>query len=109
MTILRIPLIAALLLTTAVLQACSDNTSQTSAKQGAEATSGDVDPRSKVIGVTPQPAKAEGSSTTSGARSSITKQQESNSMPLPGQANDHSNPAKDSTQKSKPAPKKPSN
>jgi hypothetical protein len=106
MTPLRIPLIAILLLTTSVLQACNDNTSQTSAKQGAEATSSDLDPRSKVIGVTPQPAKAEGPSTTAGARSSITRQQESNSMPLPGQANDHSNPVKDATQKSTPAPKK---
>lgn len=106
MTPLRIPLIAALLLTTSLLQSCYDNKPQTSAKHSDEPTSADVDARSKVIGVVPQAAKAEGPSTTSAARSSITKQQQSNSMPLPGQANDHSNPVKDSSQKSKPVPKK---
>ncbi len=92
------------LLTTATLQACDNKASPTITKQ--EPTADSVDSRSKVIGVTPEPPKPEGMATTSPVPSTVTKQQQSNSMPLPGQANDHSNSAKDSSQKSRDVPKK---
>lgn len=48
------------------------------------------DPRAKVIGVEPGAPAKDTPSTTSTAKTDISKAQESKAMPLPGQANDHS-------------------
>jgi len=103
---INVCLLATLLVTSTAQLGCERKAPSTSGDTNATPTSDSVDPRSKVIGVTPQPPKPEGPATTSAARSTVTKQEQSNSMPLPGQANDHSNSAKDSSQKSKEVPKK---
>lgn len=61
-----------------------------------------VEPASKVLGVEPAAPTKEAKATTSPAKSDITPAQQSSSMPMPGQANDHSTLATDSTLKSHP-------
>ena len=80
---------------------CSDKTNPVKVKVDAPpATSADIDPRSKVVGVVPAGPTAEALATTSTAKSDISKTQQSNAMPMPGQANDHSTLSPKATQKS---------
>ena len=69
------------------------------------------DPRAKVLGVGPGEPVKETPGTTSPVKSDVSKAQEANAMPLPGQANDHSTLSPKATQKSAPtstgAPPKP--
>jgi hypothetical protein len=101
---IRIGLLVTALVASAALQACDRKVPPVSTKS--EPTADSVDPRSKAIGQMPQPPKSEGTATTSTAPSTVSKQEESKSMPLPGQANDHSTLTKDASQKSKEVPKK---
>ena len=61
------------------------------------------DPRAKVLGVTSDAPAIETPGTTSTAKSDLSKAQQANAMPLPGQANDHSTLSPKATQKSAPA------
>ena len=82
---------------------CSESTNPVKAKdKAAPATSADIDPRSKVVGVVPAGPTPEAPATTSTAKSDISKAQQSTAMPLPGQANDHSTLSPKATQKSTP-------
>ena len=82
---------------------CSDNSNPVKVKANAPpATSADIDPRSKVVGVVPVAPTLEDAATTSAAKSDISKTQQANAMPLPGQANDHSTLSPKASQKSTP-------
>ena len=65
-------------------------------------TAAENDPRAKVLGVTTSALAIETPGTTSTAKSDLTKAQQANAMPLPGQANDHSTLSPKATQKSVP-------
>ena len=60
------------------------------------------DPRAKVLGVEHVGTAKETVSTTSAAKSDITKAQQDAAMPLPGQANDHSTLSPKASQKATP-------
>jgi len=89
---------AAALAAVIIATGCSDKNAPGTSQTGPAAT---PDPRSKVIGVEPAPPAPvkEAPATTSPAPSTVSKDQESKSMPLPGQANDHSTLAKNPSQK----------
>jgi hypothetical protein len=80
--------------------ACTDKATSPSKAQAPPATAADIDPRSKVVGVEPAGPTKEAPATTSPAKSSISKAQQSSAMPLPGQANDHSTLSPKASQKS---------
>ncbi len=80
--------------------ACTDKGASPSRMQAPPATAADMDPRSKVVGVEPAGPTKEAPATTSPAKSSISKAQQSNAMPLPGQANDDSTLSPKASQKS---------
>lgn len=63
------------------------------------ATSADIDPRSKVIGIEAAGPAKETAATMSPAKSDVSKAEESNAMPLPGQVNDHSTLSPKTSQK----------
>jgi PBP1b-binding outer membrane lipoprotein LpoB len=63
-----------------------------------EATASQVAPPS-FVGTPPEAPTTGASSTRSGAKSDVTKSQQSNDMPMPGQANDHSTLAPNASQK----------
>ena len=92
MNIVNIQRCAAAITILAALSAvgCTDKGASPSKVQAPPATAADIDPRSKVLGVHPAGPTKETPATTSPAKSEISKAQESNAMPLPGQANDHS-------------------
>ena len=79
---------------------CTEKSTSPSKAKSPPATAADIDPRSKVIGVVPAGPTAEAPATTASAKSSISKAQQSNAMPLPGQANDHSTLSPKASQKS---------
>ena len=66
-------------------------------------TAAENDPRAKVLGVTTSTPAIETPGTTSTTKSDLSKAQQANAMPLPGQANDHSALSPKATQKSAPA------
>ena len=68
-------------------------------KAKAPATSADIDPRSQVIGVEAGSPVKDTPQTTSSAKSDISKTQEATSMPMAGQANDHSTLSPKASQK----------
>lgn len=49
-----------------------------------------ITPSTSVLGVEPAGATREAATTTSKAKTDVSKEQQSTAMPLPGQANDHS-------------------
>lgn len=103
MSIVNIQRRAAAVAILAVLSAvgCTDKgTSPSANAKSPPATAADVDPRSKVIGVEPAGPTQEAPATTSSAKSSISKAQQSSAMPLPGQANDDSTLSPKASQKS---------
>lgn len=63
------------------------------------ATSADIDPRSKVIGIESAGPAKETAATMSPAKSDVSKAEESRAMPLPGQVNDHSTLSPKASQK----------
>jgi hypothetical protein len=65
-------------------------------------TAAENDPRAKVLGVESVGTAQETPGTTSTAKSDISKAQQGNAMPLPGQANDHSTLSPKATQKATP-------
>lgn len=93
---------ASIILTAALLVSCSDAVSPTPAQPAAPApaaTASDTTSPSTMVGTGPAGPTKEAPATTSAATSDISKTQQSNSMPMPGQANDHSTLAPNATQK----------
>lgn len=90
---------AGILLVVLSVAGCKDNTVMPP-KADASSSSAQADPRSKVLGVEPGGPTKETAATTSPAKSDISKTQEANAMPLPGQANDHSTLSTRPSQKS---------
>lgn len=91
--------VAAIVLTAALLVGCSETVTPTPETQGPAATASDTTAQSTVVGTVPAGPTQEAPATTSGADSDISKTQQSTSMPLPGQANDHSALEPNATQK----------
>lgn len=91
--------VAAIVLTAALLVGCSETVTPTPEAQGPAATASDTSAQSTVVGTVPAGPTKEAPATTSGADSDISNTQESTSMPMPGQANDHSALDPNATQK----------
>ena len=95
MTIQRTAAAVAILAVVLIVGCTEKAVSPTKASNAAES-----DPRAKVLGVEHVGTAKETPETTSTAKSDITKAQEANAMPLPGQANDHSTLSPKPSQKS---------
>jgi len=91
--------VTVIVLTVALLVSCSDAVSPTPAAQAPAATASDTASQSTVVGSAPAGPAKEAPATTSAAKSDISKAQQSNSMPMPGQVNDDSTLAPNATQK----------
>ena len=91
--------VAIILLAAALSASCSDAVAPMPAVQAPAATASDTASQSSVVGTVPAGPTNEATATTSGAKSDISKVQQSSSMPMPGQANDHSTLAPNATQK----------
>jgi hypothetical protein len=91
--------VAIIVLAAAISAGCSDAVAPTPALQAPAASASDTASQSSVVGTVPAGPSKEAPATTSAAKSDISKAQQSNSMPMPGQANDHSTPAPNATQK----------
>lgn len=94
---------AAALLAACTLAACVDKTPPTPVTKSAEATTADTPASSQVLGVVPAGPTPEAPATKSAAKSDVSKSQQSNAMPMPGQANDHSLPIPKPKADAKPA------
>lgn len=81
---------------------CSEKSPSAKKVTGPAATAAQNDPRAKVLGVEAGPPAMDTPGTTSPARSDVSAAQESKSMPLPGQANDHSTLSPKPSQKAAP-------
>jgi len=90
---------AALLLAAAIAAGCSDTVTPTPQAPQPAATASDTSSQSSVVGTVPAGPSSDTRSGGSAAKSDISKTQQSNDMPMPGQANDHSTPAPNATQK----------
>jgi hypothetical protein len=91
--------VAIIILAAALSASCSDAVAPMPAVQAPAATASDTASQSSVVGTVPAGPTKEAPATTSGARSDISKAQQSNSMPMPRQANDDSTPVPNATQK----------
>lgn len=78
---------------------CSDTVAPTPVVPQPAATASDTSSQSSVVGTVPAGPTNDTHLTTSAAKSDINKTQQSNDMPMPGQANDHSTLAPNATQK----------
>ena len=87
------------ILTMLTVSACNEKTVPPVKPKATSATAAENDPRAKVLGVEASKAANETPSTTSSAKSDISKTEQANAMPLPGQANDHSTLSPKATQK----------
>ena len=92
-------LMAAIVFAAALLVSCSDAVSPLPAAPAPAATASDITSQLTVVGTVPAGPTKEAPATTSAATSDISKTQQSSSMPMPGQANDHSTLAPNATQK----------
>ena len=90
---------SALMFAACVAAGCSDSVSPTPVVPQPAATASDTSSQSSVVGTVPAGPTQDTHSTTSAATSDIGKTQQSNAMPMPGQANDHSTLAPNATQK----------
>lgn len=91
--------VAIIVLAAALSASCSDAVAPKPAVQTPAATASDSASQASVVGTEPAGPTKEAPATTSAAKTDISKAQESNSMPMPGQANDHSTLAPNATQK----------
>lgn len=91
--------VAIIVLAAALSASCSDAVAPMPPVQAPAATASDTASQSSVVGTVPAGPTKEAPATTSAAKSDISKAQQSNSMPMPGQANDHSTPAPNATQR----------
>ena len=91
--------VAIIILAAALSASCSDAVAPMPAVRAPAATASDTASQSSVVGTVPAGPTKEPPATTSAAKSDISKAQQSDSMPMPGQANDHSTLAPNATQK----------
>ena len=94
---------AVIFLLATLFAGCSDTVTPTPtptpAVQRPAASASDTSAQTTVVGTVPAGPTKEGPATTSAAKTDLTKAQQSNAMPMPGQANDHSTLAPKATQK----------
>lgn len=88
---------AVIFLLATLLSGCSDTV--TPAVQGPAASASDTSAQTTMVGTVPADPTREGPATTSASKTDLTKAQQSNAMPMPGQANDHSTPVPKTPQK----------
>jgi hypothetical protein len=91
--------VAIIILAAALSASCSDAVAPIPSVQAPAATASDNASQSSVVGTVPSGPTKEAPATTSAAKSDISKAQQSNSMPMPRQANDDSSQAPNATQK----------
>ena len=92
-------LTATLIFAAGIATACSDTTAPTPVLPQPAATASDTSSQSSVVGTVPAGPTKDIQAGTSAAKSDISKTQQSNDMPMPGQANDHSTLAPNASQK----------
>ena len=92
-------LTAALIFAAGLATACTDTVSPTPYVPPPAATASDTSAQSSLVGTVPAEPTKDTHSTTSAAKSDISKMQQSDSMPMPGQANDHSTLSPKASQK----------
>jgi hypothetical protein len=92
-------LTAALIFAAGIATACSDTAAPTPVLPQPAATASDTSSQSSVVGTVPAGPTKDIQPDTSAAKSDISKTQQSNNMPMPGQANDHSTLAPNASQK----------
>ena len=94
--------IAAAMFAALLVAGCTDKSSAPGKAKTSTSTAAENDPRAKVLGVEHVGVAKETPGTTSPVKSEISKAQQENAMPLPGQANDHSTLTPKATQKAAP-------
>ena len=90
---------AALIFAAGLATACSEKVTPTPVLAQPAATASDTSAQTSVVGTVPAEPARDSAATQSAAQSDLSKAQQSNSMPLPGQANDHSTTAPNASQK----------
>ncbi len=90
---------AIMVLAAALSASCSDAVAPKPPEQTPAASASDTTSQSSVVSTVPAGPTKEAPATTSAAKTDISKAQQSNSMPMPGQVNDDSTLAPNATQK----------
>ena len=90
---------AIMVLAAALSASCSDAVAPKPPEQTPAASATDTTSQSSVVGTVPAGPTQEAPATTSAATTDMSKAQQSNAMPMPGQANDDSTLAPKATQK----------
>jgi PBP1b-binding outer membrane lipoprotein LpoB len=91
---------AALLFAAYLATGCSERTEEPiPVVPQAAATASDVSSQPSLVGTLPVDTNRDTPATTSAEKSNVSKVQQSNDMPMPGQANDHSTLAPNASQK----------
>ena len=93
---------AAAILAALLAAGCTDKSSAPGKAKTSTSTVTENDPRAKVLGVEHVGVAKETPGTTSPVKSEISKAQQENAMPMPGQANYHSTLTTKATQKAAP-------
>jgi len=96
--------LAALFLAATLLPGCSDTVAPTPAVQLPAASASDTSGQATLVGTVPAAPTSETPASASADESDLTKAQESNAMPMTGQANDHSTTSPNATQKATTTP-----
>jgi hypothetical protein len=91
--------IATLLLAAGFAAGCSKTEAPTPVMVQPAAAASDTAAQPSLVGTVPAGPTKDAPSTASAAKTDISKAQQSNDMPMPGQANDHSTLAPNATQK----------
>lgn len=95
---------AAIFLAMALLAGCSDTVAPTPAVQPPAASASDTSAQTTLVGTVPAGPSNEVPANPSATPTDLTKAQQSNAMPMPGQANDHSTPASKAGQRATTTP-----
>jgi PBP1b-binding outer membrane lipoprotein LpoB len=90
---------ATLLFAAYLATGCSKRTEPIPVVPQAAATASDVSSQPSLVGTVPVDTNKDTPATTSAEKSNVSKVQQSNDMPMPGQANDHSTLAPNASQK----------
>lgn len=91
------------LFVTCIASGCSKQIDPVPVVEQAASSPSNASSQPSLVGTVPAGNSKDTPETTSAAKSDVSKVQQSNDMPLPGQANDHSTMAPDSTLKTNPA------
>lgn len=96
--------LAAIYLAATLLAGCSDTVAPAPVVQLPAASASDTSAQTTLVGTVPAGPTREAPANASAAPTDLTKAQQSNAMPMPGQANDHSTPASKAGQKATTTP-----